>query len=42
MEPLVFGPGAIEVAHMADEHVAAADLVRAVDVVEAVVRARCC
>lgn len=42
MEPLVFGPGAIEVAHMADEHVAVADLVRAVDVVEAVVRARCC
>ena len=42
MEPLVFGPGSIEVAHMADEHVAVAELVRAVDVVESVVRARCC
>jgi acetylornithine deacetylase len=42
MEPLVFGPGAIEVAHMADEHLAVADLVRAVDVVEAVVRRQCC
>ena len=42
MQPLVFGPGAIEVAHMADEHVAVADLVRAVDVVEDVVRTRCC
>ena len=42
MEPLVFGPGAIEVAHMADEHVAVADLVRAVNIVEAVVRQRCC
>lgn len=42
MQPLVFGPGAIEVAHMADEHIPIADLVRAVDVVEDVVRSRCC
>jgi acetylornithine deacetylase len=42
IQPLVFGPGSIEVAHQADEHVAIDALVRAVDVVEAVVRARCC
>jgi acetylornithine deacetylase len=41
-EPLVFGPGSIEVAHQADEYVSAADLVRAVDVVEAIVREACC
>jgi len=40
-EPLVFGPGSIEVAHMADEYVPVADLVRAVDVVEGIARAVC-
>jgi acetylornithine deacetylase len=40
-EPLVFGPGSIDVAHQADEHVAVADLVRAVDVVEGIARAVC-
>lgn len=42
MQPLVFGPGSIEVAHKADEHVPAADLVRAVDVAEDVIRRACC
>lgn len=32
MEPLVFGPGSIDVAHMADEHVDAGELHRAVGV----------
>jgi acetylornithine deacetylase len=40
-QPLVFGPGSIDVAHRADEWVGARDLDRAVDVLEAVVRARC-
>ncbi|MFZ5475689.1 MAG: acetylornithine deacetylase [Myxococcota bacterium] len=38
---LVFGPGSIDVAHKADEYVPVGELHRAVDVVEAVVRARC-
>ncbi len=41
LRPLVFGPGSIEVAHQADEYVPARDLLRAVDVLEAVVRRRC-
>lgn len=41
MDPLVFGPGSIDVAHKADEYVEIAALHRAADVVEAVVRARC-
>ena len=41
MEPLVFGPGSIEVAHKADEYVERAALERAVDVIEDVVRKRC-
>jgi acetylornithine deacetylase len=40
--PLVFGPGSIEVAHKADEYVPVDQLHQAVDIVEAVVRARCC
>jgi acetylornithine deacetylase len=40
--PLVFGPGSIAVAHQADEWIAIDELVKAVDVVEAVVRATCC
>lgn len=39
--PLIFGPGSIDVAHKADEYVPIDHLVKAVDVVEAVVRARC-
>ena len=41
LEPLVFGPGSIDVAHKADEYVDVADLVKAVDVVESVTRSRC-
>lgn len=42
MSTLVFGPGSISVAHQADEHVAAADLVRTVDIAEQVIRRWCC
>lgn len=42
LKPLVFGPGAIEVAHQADEYVDAAELIAAVDVAEQVLRAACC
>ncbi|MCB9675064.1 MAG: acetylornithine deacetylase [Alphaproteobacteria bacterium] len=42
MRPLVFGPGDIDVAHKADEFVPTAELVRAVDIVEQVVRRHCC
>ena len=42
IEPLVFGPGSINVAHQADEFVPVAQLVRAVEVIEDVVRRRCC
>lgn len=41
-KPLVFGPGSITVAHMADEYIEAKDLIRAVDVIESVVRTHCC
>ena len=41
LNTLVFGPGSIDVAHKADEFVPVAELVRAVDVVEAVVGSRC-
>lgn len=41
MQPLIFGPGSISVAHQANEYVEAAALVRAVDVIERVIRARC-
>ncbi|TNE90771.1 MAG: acetylornithine deacetylase [Deltaproteobacteria bacterium] len=40
--PLIFGPGSITVAHQADEWIATADLIRAVDVIEDVVRRACC
>jgi len=40
--PLVFGPGDIAVAHQADEWIDGAELVKAVGVVEAVVRRMCC
>lgn len=38
---LIFGPGSIDVAHQPDEYIETAALIRGVDVVEAVVRARC-
>jgi acetylornithine deacetylase len=41
LQPLVFGPGSIDVAHKADEYVEIDALVRAVDVIERVVRDRC-
>lgn len=41
MNPLVFGPGSIEVAHKADEYVTRGALERGADVLETVVRARC-
>ena len=40
-EPLVFGPGSIDVAHRPDEYVPAADIVATVGVVECLVRTRC-
>lgn len=40
--PLVFGPGSIQVAHQADEWIDGPALVRTVDIVERLVRARCC
>lgn len=42
MQPLVFGPGSIEVAHQADEYIEAPALIQAVDVLERVIRERCC
>ncbi len=41
LQPLVFGPGSIDVAHKADEYVTGEALVEAVGVVESLVRARC-
>lgn len=41
-QPLIFGPGSIEVAHQADEFVERADVEHAVDVIESIIRARCC
>jgi acetylornithine deacetylase len=41
MEPLIFGPGSISVAHQADEYVPTDELVRTVDMVESVVRRAC-
>lgn len=40
MQPLIFGPGSIEVAHRADEFVEASALARGADILEAVIRAR--
>jgi acetylornithine deacetylase len=42
MAPLIFGPGAIEVAHQADEHVHIAELASAVDAAEDILRRACC
>jgi len=41
LQPLVFGPGQIEVAHQADEFVPTDQLEHSVDVVEAVIRSHC-
>jgi len=40
-EPLIFGPGSIQVAHQADEHVTVEALEQAVDQVRSVVNACC-
>jgi acetylornithine deacetylase len=40
-EPIVFGPGSIDVAHKADEYVDTADLLRTVEILGRVIRARC-
>ena len=42
LEPVVFGPGSIDVAHRPDEHLREADLLRTVDFVEGLIHARCC
>lgn len=39
--PVIFGPGRIEVAHRADEWVAAADIARTVPILQALIRGRC-
>ncbi len=41
LQPLIFGPGSIDVAHKADEYIDREALYRAVDVVGQLVRARC-
>jgi acetylornithine deacetylase len=41
LKTLIFGPGSIDVAHMADEYVDTGELHRAVDVVGRVIAARC-
>lgn len=41
MKPLIFGPGSIDVAHMANEYVDTGELHRAVDVVTEIVARRC-
>lgn len=41
VESLIFGPGSIDVAHRADEHVPTAELHRAVDIVRDLVARRC-
>lgn len=40
-EPLIYGPGSIQVAHQADEYIDTAALLLAADQVEAVIRSRC-
>lgn len=42
LQPLIFGPGDINVAHKADEFVPVGELVQAVDIVEQVIRRHCC
>jgi len=41
MQPLIFGPGSINVAHKADEYVDVSHLHRAVDVLTQLIAARC-
>ncbi len=40
-EPLVFGPGSIDVAHRPDEYLLRSDLARTVDIVRDLIRRRC-
>ena len=40
--PIIFGPGSIEVAHMADEYIPVDELMRAEGIIESVIRAHCC
>jgi len=42
MHPIIFGPGSIEVAHKANEYIPAAELIASVDMIEDVIRRRCC
>ena len=42
MQPLVFGPGSINVAHQADEYLERQALLDAIDIIEDVVRRQCC
>ncbi len=42
MDCLVFGPGSIEVAHQADEFIPIDELHQSVDIIEDVIRRRCC
>ncbi|MFM2244468.1 MAG: hypothetical protein RL071_542 [Pseudomonadota bacterium] len=42
LEPLVFGPGSIDVAHRPDEHLREADLHRATAALTRIIEARCC
>ncbi len=41
MEPIIFGPGSIDVAHRPDEYIEASALTRAVEVVSEIVARRC-
>lgn len=41
LQPLIFGPGSIDVAHKADEYVPIDALAKAADVVEVLIRQRC-
>jgi acetylornithine deacetylase len=42
MAPLVFGPGSIDVAHMADEWVDEGELFRTIPILESIIAQRCC
>lgn len=42
VQPLVFGPGSIDVAHRPDEHLREADLHRATRALTRIIEARCC
>ena len=42
MQPVIFGPGSIEVAHKANEYIPTAELIASVNMIEDVIRRRCC